>query len=135
MVSIQTTYLGGLRCSSVHEPSSSELITDAPLDNSGKGESFSPTDLVATALGSCMVTIMGIYAERHELDLAGTKVEIEKHMNDTPRRIGKVKVWIVVPRSFGERHEQGLEQAALHCPVHKSLHPDIDIDFKLRFEN
>ncbi len=135
MVAIQIKYLGGLRCSSVHQPSSCEVLTDAPVDNSGKGESFSPTDLVATALGSCMVTIMGIYAERHDLDLSGTQVDVEKHMNDTPRRIGKVKVWIVVPRRFGDRHEQGLEQAALHCPVHKSLHPDIEIDFKLRFED
>ena len=91
MTKIKTTYLGGLRTEAIHEQSGTKLITDAPLDNHGKGEAFSPTDLVATALGSCMLTIMGISAEAYGYKLEGTTLEIEKIMVANPRRIGEIK--------------------------------------------
>ena len=98
MVEINVQYQGTLRCQAIHGPSGRKLTTDAPVDNHGKGESFSPTDLVATALASCISTIMGIYAARHEdLDLTGLEVKIEKHMSvETPRRIAKLPMVINV---------------------------------------
>ena len=93
----------------------------------GKGESFSPTDLVATALGTCIITTMGIVAQRHNIDLSGTKVRVEKHMITAPvRRIGRLPVEIHVPLEVSAEDRQRLENAATHCPVHKSLHPDIE---------
>ncbi len=127
MVKINIRYEGGLRCAAEHGPSGQTLHTDAPVDNHGRGESFSPTDLVATALGTCMATIMGIVAERHQLDLRGMKVEVTKEMStDTPRRIARLTTIIRVP--LPENHPQRvlLENAALTCPVHQSLHPDIE---------
>ena len=91
MVKIEIEYTGSLRCSALHTPSQTRLITDAPVDNHGKGESFSPTDLVATALGTCMATLMGIFAERHAIDLAGMKITVVKEMTTKPpRRIGRL---------------------------------------------
>ena len=127
MVTLTTTYEGGLRCRGSHGPSGTTLITDAPLDNHGKGESFSPTDLVATALGACMMTIIGIVADRRSLDLAGMTVETEKVMTATPpRRIASLKTRITIPLPADHADRAVLEQAALTCPVHKSLHPEID---------
>ena len=127
MVKVSSTYEGALRCRAVHGPSGGVLLTDAPVDNHGKGESFSPTDLVATALGACMMTIMGIVAERHGLDLAGMRAETEKVMtSQPPRRIASLRTRIVVPLPADHPQRHLLEQAALTCPVHKSLHPDID---------
>ncbi len=127
MVNVTSTYEGGLRCRAVHGPSGTTLVTDAPVDNHGKGESFSPTDLVATALGGCMMTIMGIVAERHGLDLTGMTAETEKVMTATPpRRIASLRTRITVPLSADHPQRQPLEQAARTCPVHKSLHPEID---------
>ncbi len=127
MVRITTTYEGGLRCRAVHGPSGTTLVTDAPVDNHGKGESFSPTDLVATALGACMMTIMGIVAERHSIDLRGMKVETTKVMTATPpRRIASLRTTITVPLPADHPQRALLEQAALSCPVHGSLHPDVE---------
>jgi putative redox protein len=127
MVSITSTYEGGLRCRAVHGPSGTAIVTDAPVDNHGKGESFSPTDLVATALGACMMTIMGIVAERHGLDLAGMKAETVKEMTPSPpRRIAALKTRLTIPLPPDHPQRQALEQAAHTCPVHKSLHPEID---------
>jgi putative redox protein len=127
MVEINIQYAGDLRCLAVHGPSGRELTTDAPVDNHGKGESFSPTDLVATALGSCVATIMGIYASRHDLDLKGIQIRVEKHMSeDAPRRIARLPVTIQMPAGLPEKHREALEQAARHCPVHQSLRADID---------
>jgi putative redox protein len=127
MVKISTAYEGGLRCRAAHGPSGTTLVTDAPVDNHGKGESFSPTDLVATALGACMMTIMGIVADRHGLDLSGMTAETEKVMTaEPPRRIASLRTRLVIPLPAGHPQRQLLEQAALACPVHKSLHPDID---------
>ncbi|HZZ41657.1 MAG TPA: OsmC family protein [Tepidisphaeraceae bacterium] len=126
MVEMKIVYQGGLRCEATHGPSGNKVITDAPVDNHGKGESFSPTDLVGTALGACMMTIMGIVSERHGIDLKGTTVTVQKEMVQQPvRRIGKLTVEIAVPGEVGEEDRKRLEQAAYTCPVHKSLHPDV----------
>lgn len=127
MVKVTSTYEGGLRCRAVHGPSGTTLVTDAPVDNHGKGESFSPTDLVATALGACMMTIMGIVAERHGLDLTGMTAVTEKVMTAAPpRRIASLRTRITVPLPADHPQRQALEQAAHTCPVHKSVHPEID---------
>lgn len=127
MVQINIAYQGQLRCQATHAPSGTTLVTDAPVDNMGKGESFSPTDLVATALGSCILTIMGILAQRHELNLTGTTVTVKKEMVTQPiRRIGRLEVTVNVPVKVTDELRQRFENAAHTCPVHKSLHPDID---------
>lgn len=127
MVKLTTTYEGGLRCRATHGPSGTTLVTDAPTDNHGKGESFSPTDLMATALGACMMTIMGIVADRRGLDLSGMTAETEKVMTAAPpRRIASLKTRITIPLPADHEDRAALEQAALSCPVHKSLHPEID---------
>jgi len=127
MVSLTTIYEGGLRCRATHGPSGTTLITDAPVDNHGKGESFSPTDLVATALGACMMTIMGIVAERHAIDLVGMKAETVKEMSaEPPRRISALRTRITLPLPADHPQRQLLEQAAHTCPVHKSLAAEID---------
>ena len=105
MVTLTTTYEGGLRCRASHGPSGTTLVTDAPIDNHGKGESFSPTDLVAAALGGCMMTIMGIVADRHGLDLAGMTAETVKVMSDSPpRRIASLKTRITIPLPADHEH-------------------------------
>lgn len=127
MVRIEITYQGALRSSAIHGPSGSQLTTDAPVDNHGKGESFSPTDLVATALGSCMLTVMGIYAQRHEIDLTGANVVVEKEMASAPvRRIARLGVEISMPLPGDHPQREALERAALTCPVYQSLHPDVE---------
>lgn len=127
MVKSTTVYTGGLHCEAVHEPSGAGIATDAPADNCGKGEAFSPTDLVGAALAACMSTIMGIVAERHNIDLKGLSIDVAKHMNAEPRRIGKLEVTITVPLPADTPYKSMLEAAAMSCPVKKSLHPDIDI--------
>ena len=134
-VEINTVYEGGLRCVAIHGPSGTTLITDPPVDNQGKGESFSPTDLVATALGSCMATIMGIFAERHSIDLRGMAVRVRKEMITAPvRRIGKLAVEIRVPLAKDHPHREALERTALSCPVHQSVHPDIAMPVEFVWE-
>jgi putative redox protein len=126
MVAIQLEYQGDLHCQAIHGPSATELNTDAPLDNQGRGESFSPTDLVATALGTCMLTVMGIMARTLNIDIAGTTATVEKEMTTAaPRRIASLAVNIHVPHSLSPENQQKLERAAHTCPVHKSLHPDV----------
>lgn len=126
MVTIEVEYQGDLHCRAVHGPSRAELSTDAPIDNQGRGESFSPTDLVATALGTCMLTVMGILARTLKIDIAGATATVEKEMSSAaPRRIESLKVSIHVPHSLSADGRQKLERAAHTCPVHKSLHPDI----------
>lgn len=128
MVKTKITYQGGLRTAAHHGPSGSEFLTDAPVDNNGKGESFSPTDLVGTALGSCILTVMGIAAERMGLDMSGAEATVEKSMvADPKRRIGELKVNIHMPSGLSEKDRQRLERIALSCPVHQSLHPDIKL--------
>jgi putative redox protein len=128
MVEIRITYEGDLRCKAVHAPSSTALATDAPKDNMGKGQSFSPTDLVATALGTCMLTIMGIAAKKMAVDLKGTTVTVTKEMVANPvRRIGKLAVSFNVLTKLTYEQQIKLQDAAMTCPVHKSLHPDMEI--------
>lgn len=127
MVHLSSVYEGGLRCRATHAPSGTSLATDAPVDNHGKGESFSPTDLVATALGACMMTIMGIVAERHGVNLAGMTAETVKEMTkEPPRRIASLRTRLTIPLPADHPQRAALEQAAHTCPVHKSLHPEID---------
>ncbi len=127
MVRIDITYEGDLRTKATHTPSGTEVITDAPVDNHGKGESFSPTDLVATALGACIATIMGIVADRHGVDLEGMRVTVIKDMVAEPvRRIGKLTTVLHIPVEPDEKTRTLLERAALSCPVHASLHPEIE---------
>ncbi len=133
-VNIDIQYEGDLRCSAKHGPSGDTLTTDAPVDNGGKGAAFSPTDLVATAVGSCMVTIMGLTAQTNQLDIIGTKVHVVKEMAADPvRRIGEIIVTITLPpgKKFSKTDRQKLEAAAKACPVKQSLHPDtkITMDF------
>lgn len=122
MTLIDSVYLGELRCRSNHGPSGSALDTDAPADNQGRGERFSPTDLVATALSTCMLTIMGIVAERHGWSLEGCSTRVEKTMTtEPPRRIARLTVWVVLPEGLGEQQRAVLRRAAEACPVKRSL--------------
>ena len=124
----KTTYSGGLRTKAVHLKSNTEIVTDAPVDNHGKGESFSPTDLVATALGSCMLTIMGIKARDKDIDMEGATVEVLKTMASTPRRISRLDIKMTMPnKPFSDRDKKVLEAAAKACPVGNSLHPDLEV--------
>lgn len=125
-VSISGTYTGNLNVEVIHGPSGTRLTTAAPEDNQGDGSSFSPTDLVATALGSCMLTLMGILARREGIDLEGTRFELEKHMVSDPRRIGRIAVKIHMPAGLTKDQRKKLERSALTCPVHKSLLEDVD---------
>lgn len=128
------TYLGGLRTEAQHLRSGKIILTDAPPDNNGKGEAFSPTDLLATSLGSCMLTVMGIVAERHALDISGTVVEITKMMDANPRRVVEIIVEMSFPKNgFSDKDKQLLEQTALTCPVAKSLHPDLKQNVKFQW--
>ena len=128
MVTIDISYQGGLRCSATHLPSGNTLMTDAPVDNNGRGEAFSPTDLVATALGTCMATIMGIVAERKGIALDGMDIQVRKVMSaDTPRRISRLEMDLKMPISANHPERKLLEGAALGCPVHQSIHPEIEV--------
>ena len=127
MVTMDVEYTGGLRCKATHGPSGQMLKTDAPVDNHGKGEHFSPTDLVATALGTCMATIMGIVAERELVDLTGVKMTVTKEMTTKlPRRIARIGVRIQMPAGLTTEQKALFEDAAYHCPVKQSLHPDVE---------
>jgi putative redox protein len=130
-VTIDVEYQGGLHTQATHGPSQASLTTDAPTDNGGKGAAFSPTDLVATALGSCILTIMGLVAERNELDLSGMRARVTKEMVADPhRRIARLEVVLTWPagRDLAEADRTKLTRAASHCPVHASLHPDTQVD-------
>ncbi len=128
MVKVELEYQGELHCKATHGPSATELYTDAPKDNQGRGESFSPTDLVATALGSCMLTIMGILARTLNIDISGTTASVEKEMTAAPpRRIQRLTVHIHVPCALSEEEREKFVRAAHTCPVRKSLHPGIEI--------
>ncbi len=129
MTTIACRYEGGLRCQAVHEPSGTELVTDAPLDNQGRGECFSPTDLVATALATCILTIMGITAERHGWPLEGATARVEKRMTSTgARRIETLAVWIQLPADLEESSRAVLRRAAEACPVKRSLQGSVAME-------
>ena len=128
-------YEGNLRTVATHERSGTQIQTDAPVDNQGKGERFSPSDLVATALGSCMMTIMGIKARDLQLDLTNVKIEVEKIMKADPRRIGGVNLTFHFPEGFtaDDKQRSVLERAAHTCPVIYSIHPDIEVKVDFRW--
>jgi putative redox protein len=128
MVKIQVTYQGDLHTQATHGPSKAQLATDAPVDNQGKGASFSPTDLTATSLGTCMLTTMGIVAKKNGWKLDGATATVEKHMvADPDRRIGKLVVELRIPGRFGAKERAVLEKTALTCPVQQSLNPRIEV--------
>lgn len=139
MVQLHVSYEGELRCKATHGPSGNQLLTDAPVDNHGKGEQFSPTDLVATALGACMVTIMGIEARAKQIELTGMKVLVTKEMTQTkPRRIAKLSTRFTVPHHLAslipEETRRYLEKAAENCPVRLSLSSDIQLPIEFNWE-
>ncbi len=123
-------YLGDLRTEAVHLESGERIHTDAPKDNEGKGEAFSPTDLVATSLASCMITVMGIKARQHDIDMDGTKAEIVKEMGANPRRISAIRIHIHFPKNYTEKEKSLLERTAHTCPVGKSLSDELEEDVK-----
>lgn len=128
-------YAGNLRTKLTHLLSGDTVITDAPLDNNGKGEAFSPTDLVATALGSCMVTIMGITARNHNFSIDGTKIDVTKIMATSPRRIGEIIIDIHFPKEieYTDKQKKLLLASAKTCPVAQSLHPDVKQNISFNF--
>ncbi len=136
MIEIRIDYEGQLHCSAEHGPSGATLGTDAPVDNKGKGESFSPTDLVATALGTCMATVMGIAAGRKQISLEGMKLRVHKHMSeDQPRRIETLEVEIDMPISEEHPEKKLLQSTVLGCPVHHSIHPEIEVPITWNWAN
>ena len=136
MVKIALKYRGDLRVEARHGPSGTQLTTDAPVDNQGRGESFSPTDLLATGLGSCMATIMGIVARRENIPLEGMEIQVEKIMSsDAPRRVVALNVEIAAPTKPTPSQIDALEKAAHTCPVAQSIHPDIQVKTKFRWGN
>jgi len=135
MVKITGSYQGELHCTAVHEPSGNALATDAPKDNQGRGEAFSPTDLVATALATCVATTMAIVARKHGVDLAGLRYEVTKEMTATgPRRIARLALQIWLPPAARQVPEGLLEQAAHGCPVHRSLGSDVERPIEFHWE-
>lgn len=119
-------YLGNLKVEVTHGPSGTQLITVPPVDNQGDGSSFSPTDLVAAALGACMLSLIAIVGTRDSLDLSGLAFRAEKHMASNPRRIGAIPITLQMPKGLAPEQRRKLENAALTCPVHKSLDPEME---------
>ena len=130
----KVTYTGSLRTTCVHLRSDNSFITDAPTDNNGLGQAFSPTDTVATALGSCMLTMMGIKSRDLEVNLTGSYAEITKHMAANPRRISKLDLIVHLPAAASEKERKILEHTANTCPVMYSIHPDIEKDIAYQWD-
>lgn len=134
MATIKTVYLGDLRTENEHLQSGIKILTDAPTDNQGKGEAFSPTDLLATALGNCIMTIMGIKARDNGIDIAGTEIEITKIMENNPRRVAEVVVEFTFPKkNYSEEEKRIVESVAGTSPVPLSLHPDLKQTIKFNW--
>lgn len=133
MTTSTVKYLGNLRTEAVHKKSNQCIITDAPIDNNGKGEAFSPTDLLATSLASCMITIMGITANGRNWDLDYCEAEVEKIMDSAPRRVSAINIHISLSDKWEANARKVLEAAAKTCPVAFSLHPDITIDLVFKY--
>jgi uncharacterized OsmC-like protein len=134
METVRTTYLGGLRTSATHVRSGNTIITDAPVDNKGKGEAFSPTDLLAASLGSCMMTIIGIAAQAHNFNVDGTELMITKIMAENPRRVDEVIVEFYFPeRVYSEKEKTIIWHSATTCPVYLSLHPDLKKTIRMNY--
>lgn len=137
MVQIDIEYIGDLQCVAKHAPSGVTLKTDPPVDNKGQGRSFSPTDLAATSLGTCMMTVLAIAAlERPDIDLRGTKARVLKEMTTTaPRKIAALHVTFTFPRNYTAEQRQFIEEKARGCPVCRSLHPDVQVPLKFVYAN
>tara|TARA_Y100001968_G_scaffold332344_1_gene390182 strand:- start:3459 stop:3866 length:408 start_codon:yes stop_codon:yes gene_type:complete len=133
MSDIKIVYNGNLRTQATHSQSGDIITTDAPIDNNGKGEAFSPTDLFASSLGSCMLTIMGIVAETYGLDINGSTIQIDKIMGANPRKIAALHIVIDINSKLNDKEKKILIKAAKHCPVSKSIHPDIDEKITFNF--
>lgn len=134
MITSEVIYTSALRTEATHQRSGQRIITDAPPDNQGKGEAFSPTDLMATSLASCMMTIMGISAREHGFSIDGARAEVTKVMASSPRRISKVVIELYFPpNAYSEKQKKIIDLAARTCPVSQSLHPDLEQDVRLHF--
>ncbi len=130
MATVTAEYLGDLRVSATHVESNTTIITDAPTDNGGLGRAFSPTDLTVTSLGTCALTILGLYAKNHDIDIKGTKMEIIKEMSAAPRKIARIQVTFIMPaNNFTDENKMRMEKAVHACPVHKSLGADVVQEF------
>ena len=127
-------YLGEKHCDLTHGPSQATISTDAPKDNAGRGEAFSPTDLVGAALGSCVLTTMAIFAERHEISLKGSTFTVTKEMNNNPRTIARLTLMVHLPAVVDEKNRKILEDVALKCPVKRSLHPDVQLPIEFQWD-
>lgn len=136
MVKMDLLYQGDLHCLLTHGPSQAQIVTDAPLDNQGKGAAFSPTDLLGAALGSCILTVMGIAARAHKINMDGAKAHIEKEMVTSPvRRVGKIVVDIQMPAGIAIEKRQTLERVAHTCPVHRSLSPEVEVLINISYND
>ena len=134
MATVKANYIGNLRTEATHLQSGTKLVTDAPVDNQGKGEFFSPTDLVATSLGSCMITIMGIAAKTHGFNIDGASWKVTKVMADNPRRIGEIIVELTFPpNAYTDQQKRVIEHISRNCPVALSLHPDLKQTVKIDY--
>ena len=133
-VEISGKYLGSKKVELTHEQSGSKLVTEAPRDNGGEGMSFSPTDLVAAAFGSCVLTTIAIVAERAGISVEGMHMRVEKHMQQEPRRIGNIPLKVHLPRALGDAERSRVEAAGRACPVHKSLHPEVKADIQFLYD-
>ncbi|TVQ76158.1 MAG: OsmC family peroxiredoxin [Flavobacteriales bacterium] len=126
-------YLGSLRTESTHLASGEKVITDAPIDNHGRGEAFSPTDMLANHLATCMITVMGIYAENTGFSMEGTTASVHKVMASNPRRVAAVEIDLQLPAGIPEKYRSKLEDIGLNCPVAKSLHPDLVQQVRIKY--
>lgn len=135
MVRSKMVYEGDKHCLAEHEPSGTQIGTDAPKDNQGRGERFSPTDLVGAALGTCVLTTMAIMAERENISIKGARAEVVKEMNANPRRIKRLEVQVYMPRGIAKADRPRLEAAAHACPVHHSLHPEVEAPISIHYED
>ncbi len=135
MVEISGIYEGEKHCQLTHGPSKNQIHTDAPKDNNGKGEAFSPTDLMGAALGSCILTTMAIYAENHDINLVGSRFKVIKDMASNPRRIASLTVEVYLPQHLADKDREVLERIGNNCPVKVSLHPDVNVPVNYIYQN
>lgn len=131
MATVETTYVGDLRTENIHVQSGTKILTDAPTDNQGKGEAFSPTDLLAVALGTCMLTTIAIKTRNDGINIDDAKCSVTKVMSSNPRRVAEIQIKLNFPKRYTEKEQKLLEEIALTCPVYLSLHPDLKktVDF------
>ena len=134
MVTMHSVYLGEKHCDTTHGPSGATLATDAPKDNQGRGEAFSPTDLVGAALATCILTTIGILSDRDGFSIVGATADVTKEMNPNPRRIAALPIKLRLPKTLSDVQRKKCENAAHTCPVHKSLHPDTKLEMTFTYD-